>query len=292
MKTATVRTQAKFRNILFATDFSDAAAHAIPYVRSIAEVFAANLVALYVRPPVVGPTTPPGTWANDIEAVKAADEKDRDELRSIFAGIPTEVLIEEGDVQACLTDAIDKNSTDLVVIGTRGRDGLGKLLLGSVAEEIYRTVCCPVLTVGPHSHEPTGELHQVLYATDLNPASQGAAAYAISLAEEFQSRLILLHVCPERNPEDLVSPVNVNAALYELLYELIPVDAAVRCKPEYLLECGDPSQKILELAQFREADLIVLGARPKKGIAAVHLPGATAHKVVSQAECPVLTVRH
>jgi nucleotide-binding universal stress UspA family protein len=291
MNTATARSQVKFRNILFATDFSEAAALAIPYVRSIAEVFGANLVALHVRPPVVSTTYPPGTWAEDIEVAKEEDERERGELLKIFAGIPTTALIEEGDVQACLTAEIDKNCTDLVVIGTRGRGGLGKLLLGSVAEEVFRTVSCPVLTVGPHSHGPGGELRRILYATDLSSESQSAAAYAISLAQQFQSRLTLLHVVAEQ-PEDLVAPVNVKADLEDLLRELVPPDATARCKPEYLVESGDPAQKILEIAHFGEEDLIVLGARPKKGIAAAHLPGAVAHKVVSQAECPVLTVRH
>lgn len=295
MNTATARTQATFRNILFATDFSEAAAHAIPYVKKIAELFNANLVALYVRPPVVNPMTPPGTWANDIEVAKAEDEREREELLKTFGGIQTQVLIEEGDIQACLAAAMEKNSTDLVVIGTRGRNGLGKLLLGSVAEEIFRTVSCPVLTVGPHSgwsHGPSGELREILYATDLSPESRGAAAYAISLAQEFQSRLILLHVVPEQKPEDLVAPVNVEAAMQKLLRELVPSDAAARCKPECLVECGDPSEKILEFAHLRQTDLIVLGARPEKGILTTHVPSAIAHKVVSHAECPVLTVRH
>lgn len=289
MNTATTKTQARFRNILFATDFSEAAAHAIPYVKRIAELFGSNLVALHVRPPIVNPMTPPLTWANDIEVAKAEDERERDELLNIFAGIPTKVLIEEGDVQVCLAAAIDENSTDLVVIGTRGREGLGKFLLGSVAEEIFRTVPCPVLTVGPDSHGSTGELRRILYATDLSPETQSSAAYAISLAEEFHSRLFLLHVVGEK---DLVSPVHVEAALQTCLRQLVPADAEARCNPEYYLEGGDPAEKILEFAHFRETDLIVLGARPKKGIAAAHLPGTIAYKVVAQAECPVLTIRH
>lgn len=289
MKTATAKIQVTFRNILFATDFSEAAEHAIPYVKRIAELFDANLVALHVRPPIVNPMTPPLTWASDIEVAKAEDERERNELLNTFAGIPTKVLIEEGDIQSCLTAAIGENSTDLVVIGARGRDGLGRLLLGSVAEEIYRTVSCPVLMVGPYSHEPTGEFRQILYATDLSPETQGAAAYAVSLTEKFHCRLSLLHVVAE---EDLRAPVNVEAALQTRLRELVPSDAEARCSPEYHLEGGDPAEKILEFAHSREADLIVLGARPKKGIAAAHLPGAVSHKVVSQAECPVLTIRH
>lgn len=295
MKATTARSQARFRNILFATDFSQAAARAIPYVKKIAELFDANLVSLYVRPPVVNPMTPPLTWANDIEAAKTEDERQREELLNIFAGIRTQVLIEEGDIQARLAAAIEKNDTDLVVIGTRGRNGLGKLLLGSVAEDIFRTVSCPVLTVGPHSglsHGPSVELREILYATDLSPESQGGAAYAISLAEEFQSSLILVHVVPGQKPEDLVVPVNVEAGLKKLLRELVPSDAAARCKPEYFVECGNPAPKILEFAHVRKTDLLVLGARPEKGAATTHMPSAIAHKVVSHAECPVLTVRH
>lgn len=296
MNTAATRTQAKFKNILYATDLSPAAAHAIPYVKKIAELFDANLIALYVRPPVVNPMTPPATWAVDVEAARIQDDNDRQELRHTFAGIRTEVLIEEGDIQGCLDAAIKNYNTDLVVIGTRGRNGFGKLLLGSVAEEIFRSVSCPVLTVGPHSgscHVPSGELREILYATDLSPESQGAAGYAISLAQEFQSRLILLHVFVEQ-PEDVVAPVNVKAAAEELLRKLVPPEAEAWCKPEYFVGCGDPAEKILEFAHLRETDLIVLGARPEKGVhgAATHLPTAIAHKVVSHAECPVLTVRH
>jgi nucleotide-binding universal stress UspA family protein len=296
MNTATARTKVSFRNILFATDFSEAAAHAIPYAKKIAELFDANLVALYVRPPVVNPMTPPATWANDIEVVKAVDEREREELLRTFAGIRTQVLIEEGDIQACLAAVMEKNNTDLVVIGTRGRNGLGKLLLGSTAEEIFRTVTCPVLTVGPHSswsHEPNLPVREILYATDLSPEAKAVADYAISLAEEFQATLILLHVVKGLEPVDLVAPVNIEADLETLLHELVPSDDAVRCKAEYYLEGGDPAKKILECARFRKPDLIVLGARAEKGpLTTTHAPSAVAHKVVSYAECPVLTVRH
>lgn len=295
MNAATAKTKVSFRNILFATDFSQAAASAIPYVKKIAEVFDSNLVALYVRPPIVNPMTPPGTWANDLEVAKAEDEREREELLKTFASIRTQVIIEEGDLQGCLAAAMEKNNTDLVVIGTRGRSGLGKLLLGSTAEEIFRTVSCPVLTVGPHlgwSCEPNRPFSQILYATDLSTESPRVANYAISLAEEFQASLILLHVVQQQEPADLVTPVNIEASLETLLRELVPPDDRVRCKSEYYLECGDPAEKILQFAHFRRTDLIVLGAKPNKGIATAHLSGAVAHKVVSQAECPVLTIRH
>jgi nucleotide-binding universal stress UspA family protein len=297
MTTATARTAVRFRNILFATDFSPAAAQAIPYVKKIANHYDADLVTLHVRPPLVNPMTEPGTWPSDIEAAKAQDDKHREEVLDTFAGIRTEVLMEDGSIQSCLDAAIQKSNTDLVVIGTRGRTGLGKLLLGSVAEGIFRTVSCPVLTVGPRSDSSRGaggQFREILYATDFSPESQGAAAYAVSLAQEFQSRLILLHVIPQRKVGDLVSAADVATSSEKLLRKLVPPEAEAWCRPEYFVERGDPAEKILAFANLRETDLIVLGVRPEKGVpgAATHLPIATAHKIVSHATCPVLTVRH
>jgi nucleotide-binding universal stress UspA family protein len=297
MKTATARSAVRFRNVLFATDFSPAAAHAIPYVRKIAKHYDADLVTLHVRPPVATPMIEPGTWPVDIDVAKAQDEQQRDEVLDTFAGIRTQVLIEVGSIQSCLQAAIEKNNTDLVVIGTRGRTGFGKLLLGSVAEEIFRTVSCPVLTVGPHcdsSRGAGGQFREILYATDFSPESQGAAAYAVSLAQEFQSRLVLLHVIPERKAGDLVSPADVATSSEKLLRKLVPPEAEAWCKPAYFVERGDPAEKILEFAKLRESDLIVLGARSQEGVpgAATHLPIATAHRIVSLATCPVMTVRH
>lgn len=297
MKAATAKTVVGFKNILFATDFSLAATQAVPYIKKIAKHFDADLVALHVRPPVVTPVTELGPWPADTTAMKAQDEKHREELLNTFAGIRTRVLIEEGSIQSCLEAAIEKNNTDLVVIGTHGRTGLGKLILGSFAEEIFRTVSCPVLTVGPYAsayRAASGPIREILYATDLSPESQGTAAYAVSLAQEFESRLILLHVIPELDAGDLVTAADVAEPAEKLLRKLVPPGADAWCKPEYFVERGDPAEKILEFANMRETDLIILGVRPEEGVpgAATHLPIATAHNVVARAACPILTVRH
>jgi len=293
MKPAAAKIRTQFENILFATDFSAAAAHAVPFVKKIARHFQSNLVALHVKPPVVNPMTQPTTWQADIVAARVFDKKHRDELLDTFAGINTEVMIEEGEIQSCLQSAIEKHNTDLVIIATRGRTGVAKVLLGSVAEEIFRTLPCPVLTVGPHSDPAKANIREILLATDFGSESQSAAAYAVSLAQEYQARLTLLHVVPERKPGELVSWFDVQESSKQLLRKLVPAGAEAWCRPEYLVERGDPAERILDLANLRAVDLIVLGAQPEKGIpgAATHLPIATAHKVVAHANCPVLTVR-
>jgi nucleotide-binding universal stress UspA family protein len=294
MKPAAAKIRTQFENILFATDFSAAAAHAVPFVKKIARHFQSNLVALHVKPPVVNPMTQPTTWQADIVAARVFDKKHRDELLDTFAGINTEVMIEEGEIQSCLQSAIEKHNTDLVIIATRGRTGVAKVLLGSVAEEIFRTLPCPVLTVGPHSDPAKANIREILLATDFGSESQSAAAYAVSLAQEYQARLTLLHVVPERKPGELVSWFDVQESSKQLLRKLVPAGAEAWCRSEYLVERGDPAERILDLANLRAVDLIVLGAQPEKGIlgAATHLPIATAHKVVAHANCPVLTVRN
>jgi nucleotide-binding universal stress UspA family protein len=297
MKAATAKSAIGFRNILFATDFSPAAAQAIPYVKKIAKHYDAALVALHVRTPVVNPTTEPASWPVFLEAAKVQDQEHREELLNTFAGILTEVVIEEGSIEDCLESAIEKNDTDLVIIGTRGRTGLGKLLLGSVAEEIFRKVPCPVLTVGPRAsmpYGPDGKFREILYATDFSSESLGAAAYAVSLAQEFQARLILLHVIAPERAGDLVSRADLMTSSQRLLRQIVSPEAQVWCKPEYYVVDGNPAETIVEFAKLREPDLIVLGARQQEGVpgAASHLPFATAHKVVTLATCPVLTMRH
>ena len=106
MKTATAKSRTRFDIILFATDFSPAAAQAIPFIKKLAGHFRSNLVALNVRPPVVNPMTQPATWPADIGEAKAFEKERRNELLDTFAGFRTEILIEEGDIRSRLEQAI------------------------------------------------------------------------------------------------------------------------------------------------------------------------------------------
>jgi nucleotide-binding universal stress UspA family protein len=202
-----------------------------------------------------------------------------------------------GRVSNVISEIIRENEIDLLVAGTHGRTGLRKLLLDSVAEELFRTATCPVLTVGPNVPQLTSaehrgrdqlapigvEFRQILYATDFTPHSVGAASYAFSLAREFHARLILLHVI-----EKYGEPIDVALRKLEFLQS---EDAVLRYPPEPVVEFGSSADRILQAAAEWRADLIVLGTRPGHVDAATHLPWKTAHKVVARANCPVLTVR-
>jgi len=219
-----------------------------------------------------------------------------EKLLDPLADIDHGVLVEEGDVWSVLASVVEKNEIDLIVAGTRGRTGMTKLVLGSHAEEIFRRAPCPVLTVGPHSsaHLPHGaSIKEILYATDFSPESNAAAPYAISLAQEYQAHLTLLHVIADPKTGDLLRPPELVASSERLLRGLVPPEAELWCEPRFVVEQGPAAETILDFARLRKADLIVLGVRRPSGIpgAATHLPVATAHKVVSGAGCPVLTAR-
>jgi nucleotide-binding universal stress UspA family protein len=289
-------TRIEFKNILFATDFSPPAGVAAKFAAKLAKQYDAKLYALHVRPTVVNPMTQPTSWKGSGEAAKMEDEQNRKELAHAFTGIQPEVLIREGNFWSNLEAALEKNDVDLIAIGTRGRSGIRKFVLGSTAEEIFRRVSCPVLTVGPNASAPglrAGESSRILFATDFSPESYAAAPYAVSLAEECHACLTLLHVIEDPKVGDLVHSTELLKSSDHLLRKLMPAESELWCVPEYLVEQGLAADKILEVAVRCRAELIVLGVRQPSGFpgAATHLPIATAHKIVSRAACPVLTVR-
>jgi nucleotide-binding universal stress UspA family protein len=296
MKMLDTCSRIEIKNILFPTDFSPTGDVAIPYATELAKRFDAKICALHIRPPVINPMTYPATWVPLEQAAKEEVDAQKKLLLASFPGIKPKIMIEEGDFWQNLETAIEKHHTDLIVLGTHGRSGAGKFLLGSKAEEIFRRASCAVLTVGPHAHAKpprSGEFTEILYATDFGPASSAAAHYAMSLAQEFQARLTLLHVIPEEKPGDLILPTDQAASSARRLHKLIPVEAELWCVPQFAVEAGQVAEKILEVAETRKADLIVLGVHRPSGFpgAATHLPIAIAHKVVTHAKCPVLTVR-
>jgi nucleotide-binding universal stress UspA family protein len=191
---------------------------------------------------------------------------------------------------------LTKKKIDLLVLGTHGRTGIGKFFLGSVAEEVLHQARCPVLTVGPHSpSEPPreGRFREILYATDFSADALAVVPYALSLAQEHRAHLTLLHVVQQTGVPDFVRPDEVEASAVQQMRDLVPEAAELWCEPRYAVGKGELAEAILEAANQRKSDLIVLGVKKPGGIpgGASHLPLGVAHKVIAHAICPVLTVR-
>jgi nucleotide-binding universal stress UspA family protein len=286
------------KNILYLTDFSEPSEAALPFVAAIAREYQAKVCALYVLTPVPMASATPESTAAMIEAQEEGAQAGIQRLESQLAGLPHEAYVERGvGVWPSVEEAIKEYGIDLIVLGTHGRTGAQKLLLGSVAEEIFRRSHVPVLTIGPWARKELhkgAKFHRVLFATDFTQESLAAAPYAVSMAQENQARLILLHVMrePNKGSRERVAEESVTNVMGQL-HELVPADAELWCRPEPVVQYGNPGEQILDTAKERGADLIILGVRNAAGQlgAATHLERTTAHKVVAHALCPVLTVR-
>jgi nucleotide-binding universal stress UspA family protein len=266
------------------------------YVAGLARYFGSSVFAFHVRPIVQPFVAPPfGEPMEPIIPGPTETEIREDILKELsgLSDIPNEVVIADGDVWLSAQTAIDEKTIDLIVLGTSGRTGLSKLVLGSVTEEILRCAPCAVLTVGPHAPSVPargGEFSEIHYATDFNPEAFSAAPYAISLAQEFQAHLSLLHVIADRKVSDLSTRAEVESAYEYRLRQIVPPGSELWCEPHFIVLQGSAPDDIFSVANQRKADLIIIGVHRPSGFA-THLPIATAHQVVSNATCPILTVQ-
>ncbi len=295
MKTApALANRVQVQNVLCATDFSQSAAAALAFAAQIARSFRAKLFVVHAKAPENYALLTAETWPNADVALEEYVVETRRNLYNQFPNVDCEVLVAEGGGSAVVDSIAREKKADLIVVGTNGRGGVGRFILGSTAEEVLRRATCPVLTIGPHS--PTAppretKFAKIVYATNFSDSSPAAAAYAVALAQEYQAHLTLLHVIEHPKSGELVHPHELEQAAHDQLRVLVGSDAELWCEPKSIVLQGSPAQKILETAERECADLIVLGVRETRGfVRATHLP-TVAHQVIATANCPVLTVR-
>jgi nucleotide-binding universal stress UspA family protein len=308
-ETSPKTTALSVKNVLFATDFSASSEAALPYATAICRHFGSTLHTAHVLSDasilmMTGGVDYVSLSTIYEDAHTEAKEK-LDQISGRLEGIPHRNYVRHGQVWENLAGIVQDEEIDLIVLGTHGRTGLGKLLLGSVAEDILRHAPCPVLTVGPkvsgrarlpefqgHGRDLAPlelELRQILFATNFAQNSALVAQHAISLAEEFGARLTLMHAIEDYT--QLGSRPGPIEDGIRRLHDLIPKNAALQYLPETLLEFGSAAELILKAASEREADMIVIGARASADVGSTHLPWSTAHHVIAKANCPVLTIR-
>lgn len=281
--------------ILVTTDFSEVSDRALDYAIALARRYDARIYLTHVITPDPFQFAEPQLAQATYEKVRqAAEEGITDILISgKLRGVPHEVLMEEGNVWPTLEKLITEHEVDLVVAGTHGRNKVQKILIGSVAEEIFRQADTPVLTVGPAvkgEHQKEVELAAILFATDFGPGAERAAAYALSLAQEHGARLTLLHVIESAaayTEESVARQREINIARMK---QLMPHGIEDWCNPEFRVAFGSAVEEILIAAKESKADLMVMGAKARKSLAG-HAPLTIAYNVVTKATCPVLTVR-
>lgn len=231
-----------------------------------------------------------------IAAMAECAPRDADNLicslrqEGLLDGLHLDFSATVGPVWTTIAEAIEEKRAALLVLGTHGRSGVGKMVLGSVAEQAFRQATCPVLTVGPRALRVKAsgqECKQYLVPTDLSHESINALPFGISLAASSSGKLTLLHVlsghAERKRQKELL--FTAQSQLNEFLRDHPEASNRVTC----VVEVGAPAPTIIKTAEQNQADLIVMGLR---AWADESQPvWRTAYEVVVQAPCPVLSMR-
>ena len=296
------------KRILCPVDFSDLSRRALEYARTFARYYESEIVVLYVESiPRVLPIVPyGGPIAAEPLGISPAH---RDQLMRDLAQFLEPAPADDPRISCEVTEGLTVEEVltrartlpaDLVVIGTHGRSGFERLMLGSVTERVLRKAPCPVLTVPPRATgAAAASFSRILCAVDFSDSSLLALQYALSLAQEADAKLAVVHVLEGLPEAEATQPAGFDVRGYrqeledaarERLAAAIPDATRQFCAIEELVVSGKAYHEILRLAESRLAELIVLGVRGR-GAIDLMMFGSTAQQVARQATCPVLTLR-
>jgi nucleotide-binding universal stress UspA family protein len=294
-----------FNNILCATDLSDLSTIAISSGVALAKEFNAKLFVCHI---VDLSTT--AAYGDIIFAPLELQNKTigytHEQLERIMQNqtIEWKPLVTAGHPPDEISKFVAMHQVDLVVSATHGRSGLKRFFLGSVTERLMRILPCPLLIVrSPEDVEaPAGEsslgFKKILVGCDFSSFSDLAFQYGLSLAQDFESELHLVHVMETPIYKDVLmlggcQGVSTEKSIYDQLNEkmsqMIPEESVVWCQPKTVLLAGRPYEEIIKYSLLNSIDLIVLGIRGRNLIE-VLMTGSTTDRVSRQGPCPVLSV--
>ena len=293
----------QIRHVLCPVDFSEMSQHAVDHAAAMANWFDAQLTLLYVFANLPTMDLPPLVLEEADRTRLVASLKEM--VRRVPAAVQTTFRIEEaGFVHDEVVAQVEATHADLLVLGTHGRSGFQRLFLGSVTEKVIRKTPCPTLVVPPRAPDvPVDapvQFKRILCAVDFSDSSLSALGYALTLAEETDAHLTLLHVIempPELRENPMAPDFDIDrihaaaeAEALRRLRQLVPEAARSYCTVETAVVEGGAYRSVLQYAAEQKADLIVVGVHGRGAIDLL-LFGSTTHHVIRAATCPVLVVR-
>lgn len=302
----------EIKRILCPVDFSEFSRHALAHAVMLARWYDSTVTVFHAYPPAA----PPMIFAGDPAGVAIApiltpgEARDQTLTRlASFANcvkpeaVPVSFEARPGNAVPSILDLAKSLPSDLIVMGTYGRSGVDRLILGSVTEKVLRKSRCPVMVVPPPVSAAAESVpvlfERILCAIDFSAASSAALTFALSVAQEANAELIIMHVIEnvpdtehwkQGDPTLLRFILDAEADATRRLRESVPSDARNWCKPVEVLTTGKPYREILRVAREQDAHLIVMGVHGRSPIDLMFF-GSTTHHVVRSATCPVLTLR-
>lgn len=294
--------------ILCPTDFSEFSERALSRAVRLGHWFRAPITVFHAIPLISSTMAGPmgGGYVSIPEELLINERRDAEEAMKRFvaphldADVPIETRVLEGEPCRLIEAMAAELPADLVVMGTHGRGGWDRLLLGSTTEKVVRRLICPVLTIGKQD-APTADplFHRILCAVDLAHGCERTVDLALRLAQENRARLILLNVVESRLREIAAPPHRAardHASLARRVLDArlqhlrdLGKDARAFCDVAERVERGTPWREIVRVADDLCADLIVVGPHVR-GFRRAFL-GSTTNQVMRHAKCPVLVMR-
>jgi nucleotide-binding universal stress UspA family protein len=289
----------RIAHVLCPVDFSEISRRALDHAAALAQWYEARLTVLNVFPVMPVMDVPP----------LVLDDKTRQEITGALqrftavvpSSVPLDLCVEQAvdSIHEAIQQQASSRGVDLLVMGSHGRSGFKRLLLGSVTERVIRHAPCPTMIVPAHAHDvaPEGPVRyrRILCPVDFSEHSVRAVEYAVNLAEEADAELHLLHVLMlsteltelESSFEDLREQIETDRL--RRLNALIPADAGTYCTIHTALRQGIVHREILAAAAEYPVDLIVMGAQGRGALDSA-IFGSNTARVARGACCPVLVV--
>ena len=280
------------KNILIATDFSPESESALQYALAIAVRYRSKIDLVHVLEPVAHDFLDTARMNVVEEQLRRTAEERMEKEAHEIRSVPHQIHLVNGVAAEMIDTVAQDTAADLVVLGTKGAEGISKLLNGSTAEEVFRRVSCPVLIIGPHVQQPSPEanLKHILFPTDLVSDECGATASAVSLAQKHDTNLTLLHVLANVRSYLKSDFMTFEKPYVNLMRCLIPPEANLRNAPKHLIYYWESvPDAVVHVARELPADLIVLSVRPEERWA-TRFPDK-AYRIIAHSPCPVLTLR-
>ncbi len=289
-------------HILVPTDFSDSALLALEHGIYLANKFDGELHLLHVAelPTITLPDFPSDLFeaARNMGMERLGDLLEQQEVelppvkRVVMAGTPAEPA---ADV---IIDYANTHDVDFIVMGTHGRRGARRLLLGSVTEEVIRRSPCPVLTMRTHKEAwSLPRADRILVPVDFGKSTRQVMGVAARVAEHYDASITLAHVVDLEyypyygfgtDPFRSIQSDMIQASedhLSELAAEL----QAAGIIASWITVSGHPASTLRELAAESDVDLIVIGSHGRSGFDRA-MVGSVSEKVLRSAHCPVMVV--
>ena len=319
------------KKILCAIDFSDFSHLILSYGRALASEFHAKLFVCHILPDMVMLASHGQVYIPSQKVTQERIETTKNLLTNLVKEqkIDAQIILAQGHPADEITRIVQEESMDIVIAATHGGSGIKRFLIGSVTDRLVKTLTCPLLVLHAQKGHPSFPdvfrvpLNRILVGCDFSPESDLAVEYGLSLAQEFQAELHLVHVikphkhielttsdylklqegdCLGWNRSDFLAlqqkatdgeqerRSRLLNRIERQLINMVPEESRNWCTPVITLLEGQPYTELIQYADGKKVDMMVLGVHGHS-LLEQFLVGSTTDRVIGRATCPVLAVR-